>query len=346
MCKYLIGLLLLALLMSCGHSNSAESAFDNYIYRLSNVLGAERRYNELEGQALLERYPTHRQLIQNIAPLKINLLDFLKLSSCDLQRHIGKRNSNLGRVLQPSQRMFYEYTFIHLAEECLQQLDNASALFRVLSESVEAKRQQLSFIRWNATFASEEFSVLFSLSASPLGLKSATISPTQLYDALDIIAHYTQTDWLVASDEQKLEQAFSVVASSRRMGEIRHSLLLVQHALSQADVILESALLGRPLCFQQKPNKKSEILQIVFEKFYIGEIQPYISKLYQQADALFTRIDSLSGEYPDKPEAFTTFWETVFLSGNSEWRLFKRSIERHTHNWQQLLEQCGRLPTR
>jgi len=209
--KYLVGLLLITLLASCSRSNSAESAFDNYIYRLSNVLGVERRDKTLEGQALLERYPTHRQLIQGIAPLKINLLDFLKLSSCDLQRHVGKRNSNLGRVLQPSQRMLYEYTFIHLAEECLQQLDNTSELFRLLSESVETKRQQLSLLRWNAAFASKEFSVLFSLSASPLDLKGATIIPTQLYDALDIIAYYIQTDLLAVADEKKLEQAFSVL---------------------------------------------------------------------------------------------------------------------------------------
>lgn len=121
---------------------------------------------------------------------------------------------------------------------------------------------------------------------------------------------------------------------------------LVQHFLAQADTVLEARLSGRPLCLQQKSNKKSEVLQVVFEKFYIGEIQPYISKLYQQADALFARIDNLSGRYVDSSMVFTEFWGAVFLLENSEWNLFKRAIERHTSNWQELLVQCGRLPSR
>ncbi len=346
-CKYLVILLFAALLVSCNGPKSAEDIFDNYIYRLSNVLGVERdeiTQKSLKQLAPLKRYPVRRELTHDIAPVKINLLDFLKLSTCNLQRHVGQRNSSLGRVLQPSQRMLYEYKFIHLGKECLQQLDKSSELFRVLEISVDSKREQLPIIRWNATFASKEFSTLFSLSVNPLDVENVAIMPTQLYGALDTIKHYTQTDLLLASDEEKLEQAFSVIASSRRLGEIRDSMRLVQHFLAQADAILGARLSSRPLCLQQKPNKKFDVLQVVFTKFYIGEIQPYISKLHQQAEALLTRIDRLSTGHANSSIVFTEFWEAAFLSDESEWNLFNQSIKQHTHSWQRLLDQCGRLP--
>ncbi len=345
-CKCWVYLLSAIFLVSCNGPKSAQSAFDNYVYRLTNVLDAGHiKLKEISALAPLKRYPMRRELTQSILPAKINLLDFLRLSSCDLQRHVGERNSSLGRVLQSSQRMFYEYKFIHLGEECLQQLAPSSELFRLLDASIESKREQLPIIRWNATFASKEFSTLFSLSASPLDIENVATIPTQLYGALDTINQYTQTDLLLESDEKQLEQAFSVITSSKRMGEIRHSMRLVRHFLAHADTILESRLSSRPLCLKQKPNKEFEVLQVVFTKFYIGEIQPYISKLHQQSEALFTRIQELSDGYADSSIPFTEFWWAVFLSNDSEWQLFDRSIKQHTSNWQQLLAQCGRLPS-
>jgi hypothetical protein len=339
-------LLFCLVLIGCGSPKSAEAIFDNYLARLSKALDVERADDFLSPQ--LMRYPANRELFYAVAPTKINLLDFLKLSSCDLQRHIGQRNSGLGRVLQPSQRLIYEYKFINLGDACLKTLDDKSELYRLLSESLILKREQLAMVRWNAVFASHEFSVLFSLGAEPLNVEEIIFEPNELYAALENIYRYASASELSESDELALEQAFSVVVSSKRLGEIRHSMQLVRLFLADGDKLLRSRLSDRPLCFNEKPNQKFNVLQTVFLKYYINEIQPYIAKLHQQSDPLFKRIERLS-DHLNKDQrmslAFDNFWKVVFVNKDSEWQLYNEAISQHTKNWQRLLIQCGRLPS-
>jgi hypothetical protein len=333
-------------LVSCGSPKSAESIFDNYVDRLANSLDIERA--DYMASSSLIRYPLHRELIYTTEPTKINLLDFLKLSACDLQRHIGQRNSGLGRVLQPSQRLIYEYKFIELGEACLKTLDANSELYTLLEEALIIKREQLAMVRWNAVFASDEFSVLFSLSAEPLDVEMVAVQPNELYGALDDIFKYSNANTLSAYDEIALEQAFSVIVSSKKIGEIRHSIKLTRDFLIQADILLTARLSNRPLCFNEKPNQKFDILQTVFLKFYINEIQPYIAKLHQQSEPLFSRIERLNNHLNDDTRmssAFDDFWNVVYLNKDSEWQLFNTAIKVHTKNWQSLLIQCGRLPS-
>ncbi len=329
----------------CGSPKSAESIFDNYVDRLSNSLDVDRA--DYDANSSLIRYPLHRELLFTTAPTKINLLDFLKLSSCDLQRHIGQRNSGLGRVMEPSQRLIYEYKFIELGEACLKTLDVNSELYSLLKDSLVIKQQQLAMVRWNAVFASDEFSVLFSLSTEPLDVEEVMLQPNELYGALDDIYKYSNAIVLSKYDEIALEQAFSVVVSSKRIGEIRHSIKLARRFLAEADVLLTSRLSSRPLCFNETPNQKFDIVQTVFLKFYINEIQPYIARLHQQSEPLFNRIERLN-DYLNNDKRmsadFDNFWDIVFLNESSEWKLFNAAIKEHTKNWQRLLIQCGRLP--
>lgn len=345
-CKAIAYTLCCFFLVGCGSSKSAERMFDNYLGRLSNSLDVDRVDNLT--LVPLMRYPVNRELYITLGPTKINLLDFLKLSSCDLQRHIGQRNSGLGRVLQPSQRLIYEYKFINLGEACLKILDDESELYRLLDEALIIKREQLAMVRWNAVFASHEFSVLFSLSAEPLNVEEITVEPNELYAALEDIYRYASASVLTQSDELALEQAFSVVVSSKRLGEIRHSMQLVNFFLAEADKLLTARLSGRPLCFNEKPNQKFNVVQTVFLKFYINEVQPYIAKLHQQSEPLFKRIERLSDHLNNDKRmssAFDDFWSVVFANEDSEWQLFNTAIKQHTKNWQQLLTQCGRLPS-
>lgn len=344
--KKLFCLALCSLLIGCGSPKSAETVFDNYLDRLSNSLDTERE-DDVNMSALV-RYPLHRDLLKVTAPTKINLLDFLKLSSCDLQRHIGQRNSSLGLFLEPSQRLIYEYKFIDLGAECLQTLEVDSELYDILKEALEIKREQLDVVRWNAVFASDEFAVLFSLSTEPLNAEDVMIEPNELYAALDDIYQYSNVKVMSSADEFALEQAFSVVVSSKRLGQIRHSLRLSRLFLAGADELLASRLSARPLCYNETPNQNFDVVQTVFLKYYINEVQPYIAKLHQQSEPMFERIESLSyllNSDQRMSSTFDGFWDGVYVNEDSEWQLFNAAIKQHTMNWQQLLTQCGRLPS-
>jgi len=118
------------------------------------------------------------------------------------------------------------------------------------------------------------------------------------------------------------------------------------HMLQQADKILSVRINERPLCRQQQANAQFTIVNNVFYKYYIGQVQPYISGIYKQSVVVFSAIDELVKiQEPSRIQALTDFWAAVYRDKNSEWQLFNRQVKNHTLNWQALLKQCGKLPS-
>jgi hypothetical protein len=333
--------LLCFFLFSCSSSDSPVSMMENYLYRLSNSL--KTGSVPVESFIDLYSYPIRRQLLHDIPASRINLLEFLRLSSCDLQRHIGQRNSSLGSLMKSSQRLIYEYKFIVLAEECINYMNKSDELYPILQQVLSDKYKQLPLVKWNAIFGSEEFSTLFSLSSTPLP-QSHLEKPEQLYSALDMLKTFlnSNTDGK-ASDGVEIEQSYAVVASSKRLGELRLSMSMLVSYLAVADAFLMQRTTEKPLCFTQKPNQQSAVVQTVFLKFYIGEVQPYIAKVNQQAKVLLGKIDSLMVN-TTSVESFDLFWEQVYEGEESEWQRFNQAVKRHTKNWQSFLAHCGQLP--
>jgi len=347
--RVIVAALLVAGTASCQFSDGAKAPFENYLYRLSNSLDipASVVNKELSGEsgkevesAQLVRYPSLRDLSHAIPPVNINLIEFFSLSSCDLQRHVGQRNSSLGRFMKPSQTLLYEYEFIRLAELCLPSLEPGSDLYKVLFEALTLKKEQLSLVKWNALFASEEMAKLFSLGAQSLSFEHLKSTPSTLYEAFETISLFSNNS---ITDPVAIEGAYAVISSSKRIGELRLSMQMVTQYLSRADALLGYRVSNKPLCINEKSNPKFDVVNTVFMKFYIGEIQPYIALLYQQEKILFEKTDKLVSSL--KPtSAFQAFWDQVYKADDSEWNKFDRAIQQHTKNWQALLSQCGRLP--
>ncbi|MFT6387620.1 MAG: hypothetical protein ACJAUP_000992 [Cellvibrionaceae bacterium] len=330
---------------SCQFSDDAKAPFENFIYRLSNSLEIppsllnEESSKDVDTVQLV-RYPSLRDLSHAIPPANINLIEFFSLSSCDLQRHVGQRNSSLGGFMKPSQALLYEYEFIRLAELCLPSLEASSDLYKVLSKALQLKKEQLPLVKWNALFASEEMAELFSLGTHSLSLDSLKSKPSTLYGAFETLALFVGNK---LDDSASIEDAYGVVFSSKRIGELRLSMQMVVQYLSRVDVFLEYRISNKPLCVNEKSNPKFDIVNTVFMKFYIGEIQPYIALLYQQEKILFEKIDRLVSSL-EPTSAFQVFWNQVYTAEGSEWNRFDGAIKNHTKNWQALLRQCGRLP--
>lgn len=332
--------ILLASLMACKAKNSPSAILDNYLYRLSNSLKLPQP--DVLSASPLPAFPSRRELLRPIESSSINLIEFLKLSTCELQRHIGQRNSSLGSFMKGSQQLLYEYRFIELAEVCLRTLDTAEPLAQKLAQVLQLKQQQLPLVRWNSVFASEEMITLFSLGATPLSSSAIALKPVELITALNDINTFLTENTLT---EAQVENAYSVLASSKRMGELRLSMRLLRDYLTVADTLLTTRIHEKPLCFKQQPSAQFQVVEAVFLKFYIGEVQPYIAQLHQQAQLLFTEFNHLleASSLP-QPDSFLTFWEEVYVGDDSEWQRFDQAIKTHTQYWQGLLKQCGKLP--
>ncbi|MEO0442304.1 MAG: DUF3080 family protein [Pseudomonadota bacterium] len=343
----LISLLSLTLL-SCEPSDSAESMFSNYLWRLSNSL--ELDLDIVDPPADLPRYATRRELLYSIPSININLLEFLKLSRCDLQRHIGQRNSALGKVMKDSQILIYDSVFIQLAQECLTHYEPTDPLYITLATALEHKQRYLPELIWNASFASDEFQQLFSLGAKPFDYTSLSNNPVELIYALEQMADFlaqlavNRADISDAETAQAFEQALGVIGSSKYIGALRLSMKKVRYTFAQADQLLQVRLDKRPLCTATRPNNAQfNIVNTVFQKFYIGDVQPYIAKLYQRAERVFAAIDQLQARQKTNPD-FNIYWQNLYAGPNSEWHTYKQAIEQHRAGWQSLFVQCGALP--
>ncbi len=326
-------------LAGCYSEETTEDIFDNYLYRLSNSLEVDRFKNLPEKS--LNWYPNKSILLYDIPDADINIMQFFQLSTCDLQRLIGERNSSLGKLMTGYHSLLYEEQFLALAKRCQAILEDSSPLQEILQTAIKHKETYQGQIRWNAIFATEEMSFLFSLGTQPLNGESLSNAPTELISALEYL-----NSWLSkpSMDKTALALQYETLAKRKYIGELRLTMATAIKTLNHADKLIEQRLSKKPLCYQQTPNSQFAIVEQVFKKYYIGQVQPILSKLYQQTQKTLLLIDKLQAALPAKSE-FTTFWDHVYTSENSEWKRFEHAITEHTQHWQQLLSQCGRLPT-
>jgi len=147
--------LLALLLAGCG-SQSPDAPFEEYLTRLGRTLSVERG---AASPLALPQIPRPGELRLDLASGSLDALDFLALSGCALQVTIGKRNSSLGRMAPPSQRLLLELEFLQLAPPCIRHLQDAGRgeLAATVQEAAELKKKQLPALIFNATLASEEY---------------------------------------------------------------------------------------------------------------------------------------------------------------------------------------------
>lgn len=355
--KQAVILLLLSVCLfmtACESRDSASYIMDNYHYRLSNSLDLEPEpesvTNELTVSVQLLPYPVRRELQYTIPSMRINLLEFLRLSQCELQRHVAKKNGALGRVMEDTQHVIYDALFLQLADRCMNRLADDSELKATLGAAYEHKLQYLPHIIWNATIASKEFAYLFSLGAQAFTLSEAKQHPQQLLSALEKLNQgYQQLRSGQSTGDflDHLEPQYQIIASTKHVGRLRLSLQAVTQTLQQADQLLLQRIQGRPLCYREQSNPQSRIVDTVFHKYYIQQVQTYLAGLHQQASALFLVIDQLVATItvdPQRERILQHFWQSVYRAPDSEWSVFNQAIETHTNHWQTLLRQCGQLP--
>ncbi|NHN36979.1 DUF3080 domain-containing protein [Pseudomaricurvus alcaniphilus] len=348
-----IAVLLLAscFLLACERQPDAGEMLARYDYRLGNALelAAGERGAPPPGVEVIElpRYPQRRDLLQPLQPLNIGLLDFLRLSDCDLQRLLGERNSVLGKVMAGSQQLLYHHQFIRLAELCLATLaqdTGRSDLHEALELALRAKRQDSVNIGWNATAASAEFRQLFSLADGPLLPATAALKPTELLVSLQQLARMLAITEPLQSSE--LEAYYQVVGSANIAGRLLLSQQLVAVHLDRLTARVEAELDRRPLCYRAAPSPRARVAEQVFLRFYIGEVQPYISAVHQQSVSLGAALETLLEPYRPWPDPFARYWQLTWSSQNqaSVWRRFQSAVSEHTQLWQKMLRQCGMSP--
>ena len=139
--------------------------------------------------------PRSDELLLDIPADGLDRLDFLALSGCAVQATIIKRNSSLGRLAKPSQRLLLELEYLRLAPPCITHLrdSNNDALADLLEEAWQLRREQLPALIFNATLGSDEYQAFWL--AVPAPGQYPRVSRTVAAAALDTINNHTRR-WL------------------------------------------------------------------------------------------------------------------------------------------------------
>ena len=342
------GLVALLLTASCSRSTSVWAVLDNYAYRLSNVFAID--FDFVEPEQPVVRYPKRSDLQFTLSTSRINLLDFLRLSQCDVQRHIGANNSSLGKLAPASQNLLYELEFVRLARQCLAEREQRGERTRLddkLSEAVTLKQRERSLMQWNASFASVEFQQLFSYQKS-MSSAALAASPSELLAALASISEF----YGAGANEAKplrydnFEQHLAVIGSVNYIGQLHGAMRLFNRVLPEITEQVAQAQEHRPLCPWGKVSPKGKVMHTVFLRFYIGEVQPMLSQLVQRVEALRAELMKLRSTMTlSSPSAFDLYWQRVWgQEVSSEYGALKNNIAQHTLMWQNSLSQCGLMP--
>lgn len=333
------------LLSACDPFSQPDSMMDSYIERLGRVLELDAYTSPLmEVQTL----PRMRDRRIDIAPIKINMLEFLSLYGCELQVVVGERNSAMGRVMTPLNELRYQLRFIDKAKQCLPKIEQQNLKAQLEQATVQKKRTLTQYF-WNAVWADEPMAELMSQSSGFYQQGETHISPATLRADLNHARVVLQdlTTGSLASGLEKMGEIQQRWVFDHSGGQLINSARLLITRLNDATALLEQKINGKPLCYQGKPNPRAERVKGVFFSVYIGRVQPYISEVSRDSEQIFSGLSALAElQHKDMPESFQSYYRQVIDIKNktSLWQELDLAIKRHTESWQNLLRQCGMQP--
>lgn len=285
----LLGILLIAL-SACGETGG-ERFLERYVERLERPLG---KSISTPAARTIPRPPRAEALQITLAGADLDGLDFLRLRGCALQNTVARRNSSLGRMAPPSQRLLLELAFLRQAPACIRyQRDKGNGdLAALLAKAMQQKERQLSALIFNATLASPEYRDFWR----PPGRLGTYPEQTgsRVITALEQIEGDARR-WLSGdydADGTAFELALSDIATGDG-GELLTALEAQASVLGAANGAIDQRLAGGDLCAGGRTPSAAPILRTVVQKFFIGEVQPWSASLNQRYHALVQPLRAL-----------------------------------------------------
>ncbi|WP_087852417.1 DUF3080 domain-containing protein [Photobacterium andalusiense] len=334
------------LLIGC-KENTTEALLDTYQQRLANVL----KITPAETPRLnLAALPAVRSLKQPVADIRIGLLNAYELRQCGLFQLIAERNSILGKVQDQIRQLHYELLFLKQLDHCLNVIDNSDPLHPQLMDIYHQKQQQLPRVIWNMAFTSQEWRQQFTLGHQVLELQQFSGYIENLA-AFDYLATLTTT--ITATN---MSQAFTTLTTNNidlllyHQQQIHNTQYLGQLFYSMAQITAELNTITAQLtqhennviCGKNINQQQAQYLRNVFYKYYVTDIQPYLSTLqsqYQQLQPYLHHFYTKLVKDHIQPSSAMTLYAEDYFEGQLQHQ-FQQATLNHVHYWQRLFERC------
>jgi hypothetical protein len=302
----LCALTLLPLLLTGCQADGPEAAMAEYVERLARTLEVAAPAVDIPPMPLP---PRPGRLRVKLPGSSLDTLDFLALTGCELQVTIGKRNSSLGRMAAPSQRLLLELEFLRVAPPCIahQRESGRTGLADTLEAAWRAKREQLPALIFNATLAGDEYRQFWRAGIAPGAYPAATGG--QVIDALQAINGLARR-WL-AGDYRADNLAFEIYLGEVVTGDggsLLQALAVQAGWLAAADAALASRDQRGPLCAPGIRYEAADILPNVVRRFFVSEVQPHSAALGGRYHQLLPAVRELEAMLADAlPPPFTAW---------------------------------------
>ena len=335
--RKLLCLFMVTLLTACLKQPNADDIWQNYLSRLGYVLSQDFEIDRPSLATVNKPKPILTQ-----SEVTISVLELANLQQCELGRLIAHRNSSLGKLAVPSQRLVYHLQFIQLAPVCIAKLNEGALkdkLTLALNEKIRNAYQAFT------EFLSHDNTLSRILFVNGKSLKLPTmhngLSETSLaLQSLLQIKHKVMTrDWH-AIDVAEIEQSLALLHSSTLINQYIYSLIVYQNYINETNNTLEP-LIDDAKCQSKRNNQRVEILLNVFNKYFLTDIQTYGSQLRTIQFELGVTIEDLFTDTHYASMLHHAFNDDIGTLAQQN----LIAIKRHVAWWKQVVESCGETRT-
>ncbi len=337
------------LLVACG-TDEATSLVERYASRTSNAIDTDIALQLKPAAELYNPLSPRRERLAEVPEIREGLLDLIDLRHCNLMQLVSERNTSLGRVAKPSQRLIYELKILPELNRCLSALgddEEKSELKAKLEQYAQTKRLGFAPLLLNAIYNTDEMEQHFSLGQPPLtpgdqGYLSPLVGSLERFSLLTTLVK--EQKWETPDFTDTLESDYEILYRTDFGARWISSMALLTQTLNQASKGIEQRLAGRPICFNGKQNSTSEILWNVFLKFYVGELQPYIAQVEREGKEWSRLHREIIDPLSEIPQVRNVALYFQLTEESPLWGPYLSARQRHTEAWQTLLDQCGLRP--
>ncbi|MDK1286222.1 DUF3080 family protein [Pseudoalteromonas umbrosa] len=277
----------------------------------------------------------HSVLDKPKASYSISVIDLAKLGHCRVSTHIANHNNQLGKLAKPSEQFKYNLNFIRYAQACIDDdrtpRDVQQALALARQEKLAQLYPMLAYVFSNEKELNQFYTLTFSevQRETSQGEIHALEALNTLSSLIDSLSEPNQANGEMLTDAlEKLNNnnyVQSLITSTRS-----------QIAWNQTTTTwLNSLDIENKVCPAGKNKKRAQVLNNVFQKFYIQDIQAYQSQLVKRLHDVEPHFETFSRKFgqQDYPNVITPLLVKL-----------KQSAKEHVFWWQNFYKVCKVSP--
>ncbi|WP_350545931.1 DUF3080 domain-containing protein [Pseudoalteromonas sp. 5-MNA-CIBAN-0065] len=270
----IICLLVVCFIALTACSDKPSNANHTYIQRLANTLDLQ----PVTPKPLVPLSLIPLTVLSD-SNITLGIIQLASLSHCKLNVLISEHNNQLGKTATAASILIYQIKFIQSAQQCLTSLEKDSSIYKKILAATEHKQNNLMHYFNSMLYKESELNRIWQLSSRELSITPAGFSDTvnAVTKLVNIKQQITKQQFAQINSEHlfaALEQLNKYQFNQQLIQSVRTQIALNNSATQFINTINISQL-----CQAGKNNNQAQIVNNIFKKYYLGQVQPYQAQL-------------------------------------------------------------------